>query len=141
MLCDKVDFGKRVACYRNLHFPNVMWSVKSMANGSDDYGRVISHSSTAFLADCTFHVSEAGRGRVLNEKRKNVHASVRGFWVEDFLSEVEAGVPITYNPYKYGTFVTVQDKRPIVSAERVVLSPSGPMAWGLTYVDTAELVD
>ena len=135
MLCDKVDYGKRVACYRNLHFPNTMWSIKSMQSG-DDYGLVIAHSPEAFMTDCTFHVSVAGRGRVLSEKRKNVHASVRGFWAEPFTCRVEdIGTPITYNPYKYGTFVTVKDERPVTGAERVMLCETGPMAWGLSYAD------
>ena len=114
MLCNEVGYGKRVACYRNLHFPNTMWSVKSMQSG-DDYGLVIAHSPEAFMTDCTFHVSEAGRGRVLSEKRKNVHASVRGFWAEPFTCRVkrtsELPSPTGADPYKYGTFVTVNGER------------------------------
>ena len=135
MLCNEVDYGKRVACYRNLHFPNTMWSVKSMQSG-DDYGLVIAHAPEAFMTDCTFHVSEAGRCRVLSEKRKNVHASVRGFWAEPFMCNVtDVGTPIMYNPYKHATFVTVRGKRPVVGAERVMLSELGPVAWGLSYAD------
>jgi hypothetical protein len=51
-------------------------------------------------------VSQAGRKRVLQEQRKNVHAGIVGEWLEQ-------GTPrewmmwdeITYNPYKYETFV------------------------------------
>jgi hypothetical protein len=63
------------------------------------------------LEGCKFKVSEAGRQRVLREKRKNVHAGVTGTWINadrvescyEFLSMV--GRQVSYNPYKYDSFI------------------------------------
>lgn len=135
MFMEEVPLGKRVACYRNLHFPGVIWSVKSMDTKSEDYGRVIAHVADAYLQDCTFHVSEAGRGRVLNTKQRNVHASVRGTW-HPFLTRVDdIATLVTYNPYKHGTFVTKSDNRPVTEAQRVMLFEGGALSWGLSYGD------
>jgi len=44
-----------------------------------DKGRVVGWASTVLLSDVTPKVSEAGRQRVLREKRKNVHAGMGGY--------------------------------------------------------------
>lgn len=77
----------RVFCYYNLH--KAVWSVKAL-EGSQK-GRVILHAGEVTLAKCEFKVSEAGRQRVLREKKKNVHAGVVGELV-GFLGDLtEAG--------------------------------------------------
>ena len=75
-------------------------------SGSDK-GRVIDHSHVVALADGVLKVSQAGRQRVLNEKRKNVHAGCQGEIVTLDKSQVQARqwVEVTYNPYKYESFV------------------------------------
>jgi hypothetical protein len=94
----------RVFVYWNLH-KNV-WSVKALEG--KDKGRVIHHAQSVMLQNCTFKVSQAGRARVLREQCKNVHAGVVGTLVrydsEDDVYMPHA-VPVTYNPYKYETFV------------------------------------
>jgi hypothetical protein len=67
-----------------------------------------------FLRDVKFVVQEGGRRRVLKEKSKNVHAFVRGFIEED---RRIVGKSITYNPYKYSTFVCRKDEKSIFSAK------------------------
>jgi hypothetical protein len=48
---------------------------------------------------------------VLREKRKNVHAGVIGKWYENFREDAHfdflalVGRAVTYNPYKYESFV------------------------------------
>ena len=81
----------------------------------ENKGRVIKHANNINLTHCTFKVSKAGRERVLRERRKNVHAGVVGnlsfvgevgdtaLW--ECASTYYAFVPVTYNPYKYQTFV------------------------------------
>lgn len=64
----------RVFVYFNLH--KKCWSIRAMEGNQK--GRVIAHAQAVELANCTFKVSEAGRQRVLREKRKNVHAGVVG---------------------------------------------------------------
>jgi hypothetical protein len=101
----------KVYVYRNLH--KDCWSVKALEG--EQKGRVIYHAQNVTLSDCTFKVSKAGRERVLREHRKNVHAGVVGnlsfvgelgdtaLW--ECASTYYAFVPVTYNPYKYQTFV------------------------------------
>jgi hypothetical protein len=68
-----------------------------------------------------FVVRKAGREKVLREKKKNVHAFVRGTWIKDLLVEDapmildhrECSEEVTYNPYKYDSFVTKQDGKAI----------------------------
>lgn len=61
--------------YLNLHKTGFL-SVRA-AEGPDK-GRVVGHVSAIELDGCTFRVSEAGRQRVIRERQKNVHATVRG---------------------------------------------------------------
>lgn len=100
----------RVFVYFNLH--KKVWSIKAL-EGSDK-GRVIAHEGFVVLANARPRVSEAGRQRVLREKRKNVHAGLVGEWLNPFEGSLitakhmdDAYEPnrITYNPYKYTTFV------------------------------------
>jgi hypothetical protein len=83
-------------------------------------GIVIHHSNYVKIINPKFVVSEAGRQRVLREKRKNVHAYVRGelAGLENNPSESAENLQtITYNPYKYNTFVRKNDEVPVVNAD------------------------
>jgi hypothetical protein len=64
----------KVYVYYNLH--KKCWSIKALSGSSK--GRVVAHADAVELMDCEFRVSEAGRQRVIREKRKNVHAGVAG---------------------------------------------------------------
>ena len=85
-------------------------------------GLVIAHAAAAELTDVKFAVSQAGRARVLREKRKNVHAYVRGTLVsyiplgESVPYDDEVVSTVTYNPYKYDSFVRVVDQSRITKA-------------------------
>lgn len=68
----------KVFVYFNLH--KKLFSIKAL-EGSNK-GRVIAHSSSVSLKDASCKVSEAGRQRVIKEKRKNVHAGVVGTLLE-----------------------------------------------------------
>ena len=116
--------GLRVFVYYNLH--KHMWSVKALEG--EHKGRVITHTRHLALMDCTFKVSEAGRQRVLRERRKNVHAGIVGIAPKSILTAIKSdymvgdGVPITYNPYKYDSFVSkLDDTRKIKQAKIVTL--------------------
>lgn len=115
-----------VYVYRNLR--KKCWSVKSCESG-----RVIAHVQHAYLIHCELHVSERGRKRVLERRRKAVHAGVRGLWVP---SGREVPLPIgrdvtqiTYDPYKYDSFVVKRSGRKITYATIVWLEPKRVMAW------------
>lgn len=113
----------RVFVYFNLH--KKCFSIKALEG--DRKGRVIAHSDTVVLEGCKLLVSEAGRQRVLREKRKNVHAGVSGTWINadraekhfEFLSMV--GRQVTYNPYKYASFVVKATEQPIGLADVVAM--------------------
>lgn len=91
-----------------------------MANEGDKKGLVIGYADSISLIDATFKVSQAGRKRVLEEKRKNVHAFIYGT-----ITDIDLGtltVPVTYNPYKYSSFVNKTDKTPVYTASKVHVS-------------------
>jgi hypothetical protein len=105
---------QKVAVYFNLH--KKVFSIKAL-NGPFK-GRVIGHSDYVELENCTFKVSEAGRQRVLREKRKNVHAYVVGDLV-GIDEQPICGEAATYNPYKFSTFVRSFNEEPLHKANTV----------------------
>lgn len=114
----------RVFCYFNLH--RKCFSIKALEG--PDKGRVVAHRNDVLLFDGTFKVSEAGRQRVLRERKKNVHAGVVGQWDETGTDLITIdrvtiiGTPITYNPYKYNTFVHLYGEHPIETGRLVALT-------------------
>lgn len=89
-------------------------------------GRVIAHLDSIVLDDVRFVVQPAGRARVIAEGKKNVHAFVRGTWVEaDNLDRLRTLATLdqqaTYNPYKYTTFVNRATEAPVHTASRAVI--------------------
>jgi hypothetical protein len=113
----------RVFVYFNLH--KKCFSIKALEG--DRKGRVIAHSNTVLLEGCKLLVSEAGRQRVLREKRKNVHAGVSGTWINYCTNRVEnhfeflsmVGRQVTYNPYKYDSFVIKATEQSVDKADVV----------------------
>lgn len=63
-------------------------------------------------------MNEDGRQRVLENERKNVHATVLGTLCDEEL-KLNDPVSITYNPYKFDSFVTKDTHTPITGAEAV----------------------
>ncbi len=114
----------RVYVYFNLH--RKCFSIKALEGANK--GRVVAHSDKVLVFDATFKVSEAGRQRVLRERKKNVHAGVVGHWIGSIDDEltidriVYNGTPITYNPYKYNTFVHLYGEHPIETGRLVALT-------------------
>lgn len=107
----------KVAVYFNLH--KKTFSVKALEG--DKKGLVIMHSDYVSLKDATFKVSQAGRRRVLEEKRKNVHAYVIGQLVSVEQKPI-VGESVTYNPYLYDTFVYAFSKLPAKEAGHAFLA-------------------
>ncbi len=120
----------KVYVYKNLH--QACWSVRGR-----DSGLVLCHCNYILLLYVEFHVSEKGRQRVLREKQKNVHAGLRGTTCsEEKLRLYQAQIDlvtdlppedkdfwkhslVTYDPYKYASFVDVETEEPKVSARIV----------------------
>jgi hypothetical protein len=111
----------RVRCYLNIH--------KTRAEGRPVYSlqdaktrRVIAHSPEVNLVNVEFRVSEAGRQRVLREKRKNVHAVCVGDWVDHRVAVTsQAG----YNPYKGPYFTDRDTGEALHTASAALLSAHG----------------
>lgn len=96
-----------------------VWSVKALQG--PNRGRVIKHATEMTLIDCVFKVSESGRRKVLAEKVKNVHAGVVGFMRDEEIVEVTGShIDVTYNPYKFETFVNREDHKQPIQAARFV---------------------
>lgn len=118
-----------VDVYRNLH--RKCWSVRGRRSGL-----VQGHADTVVLLDAEFRVSEAGRQRVLRERKKNVHAYVRGTLHEVSSRTVarwheEGMARARYNPYEAGTFTDAETGEPVGRAAYVVLTAQGTLFYRL----------
>jgi len=112
----KIDYTKPVKVYRNLH--KGCWSVKQN-------GLVKAHSDDITLFDCEFLVNQNNRLKVIREKRKNVHAFVKGILSKycdkhdhSRWGEVKS---ISYNPYKGDSFYDLETNESIYEADNVRL--------------------
>ena len=110
--------GREVFVYRNLH--------KKCLSVRDVKTRlVVAHVDSINLDTPVFLVNERGRQLVLATKNKNVHAGVRGCLVS-FDTTIPAGsTPVTYNPYKYSTFVKVLDLSSVTSGRNCLIKRTG----------------
>lgn len=96
-----------------------LFSVKALEGHHK--GTVFLHVEEVFLHGVQFKVSESGRQRVLKEKRKNVHAGVVGH-VDCARVITDRDEQITYNPYRFSSFVKLPDETPVTAANHVRLS-------------------
>ena len=123
--------GQRVMVYYNLH--KHTFSVQK--NGS-----VVMHADFVKLEDVEFRVRQGGKEKVRKEKSKNVHAFVIGNLVDfcqypcDEIPEEPTGNVVTYNPYKYDTFVYRDSEEPIINAKEVDLINSRNKLFVITEV-------
>jgi len=109
-----IDRTRRVYVYFNLH--KKVWSVRQD-------GKVLEHTKHIKLKDARFLVGKAGREKVLREKTKNVHAGISGYVVDDTPDVGKSEAEVTYNPYKYETFVAINDPYdPVEYADYVEMS-------------------
>lgn len=102
--------GKKVKIYYNLHKHCLSVQYK---------GLVVAHLQEIALSDVKFKVNEAGRQRVLREKSKNVHAFLVGTVGKFKLFRGLEGFPVSYNPYKYSSFVHRENETPVYQAGMV----------------------
>lgn len=110
----------RVFVYWNLH--RDCYSVRALTG--PDRGRVVHHAAQVEIAEATLRVSEAGRQRVLRDRRKNVHAGIVGrlaqWWPDVPPTPIIGGARVRYNPYTLATFVDAGTSEPVTGAARVV---------------------
>jgi len=107
---------KQIQVYYN--FRKKLFSVQEKIEGK---WKVVEHTNEIFIRNATFKVSEAGRQRVLKEKRKNVHAKIVGerfpFIPKSFVYRDE----VSYNPYKGPNFMVVSEQKPLDWAKYVTI--------------------
>jgi hypothetical protein len=111
------DFkGKKVMVYYNLHKHTFSVTHDSL---------VIMHADYVKLKDVEFRVRQGGKEKVRGEKRKNVHAFVIGTLVDyckypcENMPEESNDNIVTYDPYKYDSFVYKSTKEPVYRAKEV----------------------
>lgn len=112
-----IDESVKVFVYFNLH--KNLFSVKALTG--EHKGKVVAHMNELNLKDVSFRVSEAGRQRVLAEKRKNVHAGVVGYLNLTSFDSMDCAEEVTYNPYKHDSFVYKKDASKIKGASKAFL--------------------
>lgn len=113
--------------YKNLH--KNCYSIQNKYSGL-----VVEHATTATLLNVSFVVQPAGRQRVLDTNRKNVHA----FAVGERLFSNKTGAydktftPIHYDPYEHDYFYT-NDGRKVLGCAMLVLNSEGMFGKELKF--------
>jgi hypothetical protein len=102
-------------CYFNLHKRKI--SVQKKING---VWKVVRHADSVALDNATFRVSKAGRERVLQQKRKNVHSYICGTESGSFDCYKKLRL-VNYNPYLFGYFFEKESGDPVYKAPSVLI--------------------
>lgn len=140
-----IDTTRTVKVYRNLkHGKNARPLYSIMQDG-----KVKARRHRVLLSSAVFLVLESGRQRVLQEKRKNVHAFVIGKLVSDEftpkgqisgacgIDENGPDLParVRYNPYRAGYFFTdnLTDHEIALEGAGTVLLNENGMSASYTY--------
>lgn len=112
-------------------------------------GGKVAHADSLLMRDVDFAVQKAGRQRVIDEGRKNVHAFVRGTLVyadgePGFLADDRSavsrmideclwnGYSILYNPYEGDCFINMSGRK-VDGADFVYLQNKKIFALGVRY--------
>ena len=126
----------RTDVYFNLH--SGLWSLVERSTGLVyDHARVVVSSLPVALV-----VQPAGQRKVVAEQQKNVHAYVRGSYLEPsedvapWLEQVkELGmIPVSYNPYRGPSFYRKDSNADLKGLKSVIMlaPPDGPPSmWGM----------
>ena len=120
---EHIDPSKPVFVYRNLH--------KGCLSVQQD-GIVRCHVLNIVLEDVEFRVSKAGQKRVRDEKKKNVHAKVKGMVVKKPSEILELGWhEAYYNPYQTDEFIDLETGKYLKSAKFCDIdADAGIVTWG-----------
>ena len=118
LLKNKINnlIGKKVMCYYDLHRHTFSVTYNGLVMLKADYLK---------LNDVEFRVRQGGKQKVRDEKRKNVHAFVIGN-LDDYCEFPCRNIPVpesndvvTYNPYKYDSFVIKTTEEPIYKSNEI----------------------
>jgi len=133
----------KVEVFRNLR--KNCFSVRALEG--ENKGKVILHTDAVLLKDVEFRVQQGGQARVRRERKKYVHAFVRGEIraVSSFAANTLKGLAksrnirmnqFAYNPYENDTFIDRHLRVPLASSDWAVLGVNGN--WYINEVNAAE---
>lgn len=142
-----IDYKKPVYIYRNLHSKDVRYSIRQD-------GLVVAHTDCIGIVNVEFVVNQKGRERVRKEKRKNVHAFIKGHIAVQGLYGTTAerdeqlgrkfGSRISYNPYGEFGFYT-EDltiyREEISGGGGVVINKQGVFGTYLNFTYNRKVLD
>jgi hypothetical protein len=123
--------GQRVKVYYNLHKHTFSVQKNNL---------VVLHADYVKLNNVEFKVRQRGMEKVRQEKSKNVHAFVIGNLVDyckypcDEIPEEPTGNIVTYNPYKFDSFVYQDTELPVYNATEVDLINSRNKLFVITEI-------
>jgi hypothetical protein len=123
--------GQRVKVYYNLHKHTFSVQKNNI---------VVLHADYVKLNNVEFRVRQRGMEKVRQEKSKNVHAFVVGNLVDyckypcDEIPEEPTGNIVTYNPYKFDSFVYRDTELPVYNATEVDLINSRNKLFVITEI-------
>lgn len=111
--------GQRVRVYYNLH--KKCYSIISKIEGR---WLLVAHAERVTLHNAKTIVSQAGRNRVLESKRKNVHAYIEGdfYTMSDMIPanmQAMGAGSLYYNPYEVDCFVDKDSRKEVKTAKLV----------------------
>ena len=99
------------------------------------------HAIELRLIDCIFHVNENGRRRVISNRRKNVHAWIKGEFYE--IGEQSIGgeySELWYDPYFTTGFFVIENGLIAAKAESVIFKDNRCYAKGISYEPNTDSV-
>jgi hypothetical protein len=123
--------GQKVKVYYNLHKHTFSVQKNNI---------VVLHADYVKLNNVEFRVRQRGMEKVRQEKSKNVHAFVIGNLVDyckypcDEIPEEPTGNIVTYNPYKFDSFVYRDTELPVYNATEVDLINSRNKLFVITEI-------
>ena len=82
-------------------------------------GRVVDRKKIIYLKSCEFVVRPAGRRKTITEKRKNVHAFIKGELSRPF--NIKNPRLLSYDPYQYNYFFDKINKKKLEKVKYIKL--------------------
>jgi len=79
---------------------------------------LVFHANDLLLENAEFRVRENARQQVIRERRKVVHAGVRGIVTSFREQDIRGWQRVRYNPYEGPHFVRVSDGSPVFFADK-----------------------
>lgn len=112
------QIGDKVKVYKNIH--KDCYSIVDHKSGL-----VVGYADYVCLKDAKTHINQNGRKRVVDRKRKEVHAYLVGTFAgcQFAIAEQDTPYQLYYNPYKTEHFVNKQTKEAVHTARLVRLEP------------------